>query len=104
MEEEKLLKFNDAHFGAFREHKGKFYLGEIEMTPQELDILKRDAEMFLKTRLFEVLNRTIQDESYTMSLVKATEWDHVLSAKMLYHWNFVMVNLLIKLASVDNKK
>lgn len=101
MDQDQLVKFSDAHFSSFREYKGKYYLGELEMTSQELDILKRDADYFLKTRLFEVLNKTITDEAYAMSLISSQEWDHVLSAKMLHHWNFVLVNMLIKLSSVD---
>ncbi len=103
MEEDQLVTFSDNHFRVFREHKGKYYLGDKEMTQQELDILKRDAEVFLNTRLFEVINSTVQDEAYRMSLIGSTDWNHVLSAKMLHHWNFVMVNMLIKLASVDKK-
>lgn len=104
MDPDQLLSFSDAHFGSFREHKGKYYLGENEMTLQELEILQRDAEVFLNTRLFDVLNKTIQDEAYSMSLIESKEWNHVLSAKMLHHWNYVLVQMIIKLASVDKKK
>lgn len=82
----------------FVEKNGKLSIGGEEIDIQLRNVLRDEAEYFLKSRLFELLNATILNETMSMSLIQSTEWHHVESAKMLYHWNHVLKNMVILLA------
>lgn len=79
----------------------KIFIGKHEITKEMSDILQRDAEVFLSSRLFQVLNASIINESYDLALKQSKDFREVESAKMLYHWNFFLVNMILALSKVD---
>lgn len=94
----------------FHEKNGKLFIGGEELSSEVGEILKGEAEIFLNSRLFEILNSTIVNEAYDIALIQSGKEDfkdiknQVISAKMLYHWNHVLTNLLIKLSKFDRNK
>jgi hypothetical protein len=82
----------------FSEKNGKTFLGAEEISKKEREILKADAEYFKRSSLLEVISNTIQSEAIDMGLLDSKEWNHVLSAKSLWHWNHVLNKIISKLA------
>src|ERR1035437_2729131 len=78
----------------FTEHKGKIYIGKEEIKPELLAILKEQAKYLESSQIYEILNATIINEANNMALIQSTEWEHILSAKMLHHWNYVLRNMV----------
>lgn len=81
----------------FSEVKGEIYIGGEKIKPDIRSLLKEQAGYLDTSQLWEVLCATIEQESAEMALKTSTEWNHVLSAKMLHHWNFVFKNMINKL-------
>lgn len=83
----------------FTEVKGKIYLGREEIRPEIRELLRDQSKWLLDSQLYEILRSTIINEASQMALIQSTDWDHVLSAKMLWHWNFVLENMIKKLSA-----
>jgi len=82
----------------FAEKNGIFLIGG-EPVPDDLRRALRDeARNFQTTRLYSILDERITNEALQMGLHQSTDWSHVLSAKQLYHWNYVMKNIVYKLS------
>lgn len=62
-----------------------------------LDVLREQSRYFKTSQLYEVLKNTIINECSISGLIKSENWEHVLFAKSLYHWQFVLDNILDKL-------
>lgn len=73
-------------------------IGNEVIGEQLRQVLRDEAEYFLKSRFLEILNATIVNETVSMALIQSTDFKHVDSAKMLYHWNHVLKNMLVLLA------
>ena len=78
----------------FTEKNGKIFIGGKELPEVSLSTLKDEARYIQNSRLWEIINATIINESSNMALIQSANWDHVLSAKQLHHWGFVMRNML----------
>jgi hypothetical protein len=73
------------------------YIGGV-LIPKDLrDSLRQDARYIQISRFWDVLQATIIDESAKLALIQATNYEHVLSAKMLYHYQHVFKNMLLAL-------
>jgi len=92
------VNFNSLEKKVFLEYKGDFYIGGEKVSPEMKALLKEQAKYFATSQLYEILRSTIINESANMALKQSTLDEHVLSAKMLYHWQFVLDNLLVKLS------
>ncbi len=95
---ETLHSFAESESRVFREDKGTFYIGNDEIDPTLLSYLKDEAEIIQKTRLWEILSKSILNEAYHLSLIQSTSWDHVQFAKSLNHWNIFMQKVIHKLS------
>lgn len=89
-----LPNFNSTESKIFTEYKGNIYIGKEKIKPDFKELLKDQAKWLQSSQLYEVLKSTITNESSNLALVQSKEWDHVLSAKMLYHWQYVLDNIL----------
>jgi hypothetical protein len=78
----------------FTENKGKIYIGKEEIKPKMKEILKSQAQIFQTSHLYEILRATIINESYDIALRQSKDFDEVKFAKALYHWQYVLDNLL----------
>lgn len=78
----------------FTEKAGVFYIGGQPIDNTIRSILKDEATYILKSRFWELLEATIINESADIALKQSTNWEHVLTAKQLYHWNHVIKNML----------
>lgn len=94
---EQYLTYSD---NVFRqdEKSGKIYIGNQEITESLREVLKSDAEIFLASRLFQVMNASIINEAYDIALKQSKDFDQVRTAKMLHHWNHFLVNMMVALA------
>lgn len=100
--QEDQLQFLSIEDSVFHKSKnGDIYIGKEKITNEMRDILQRDAEVFLNSRLFQVMNASIINEAYDIALKQSKNFDEVLNAKMLHHWNFFLVNMVIELAKID---
>ncbi len=70
----------------FDEKMGIFFLGGERVDPGRMNNLKSEAEIFLRSDLWKVLNETITFMAYQHIFVKSNSFEDVLSGKMwLYH-------------------
>lgn len=78
----------------FSRLKGEIFIGGIRIKPDLRLVLKEQAKYLESSQIFEIIINTIKQESINMALKDSTNWDHVLSSKMLWHWGFVMENMI----------
>lgn len=101
MLEDNLDNFSSIENRIFFEDKGKIYIGGEEVKPDVLDVLREQARYFETSQLYEVLRATIINEAYDMALKQSGKSGDLLAdvntAKMLYHWQFVLDSILFKL-------
>lgn len=89
-----LPNFNSIEKRVFLKHKGDIYLGQELIKPETLDILREQARYLKTSQLYEVLKATITNESYSSALIQSTDFEQVIFAKALYHWVFVLDNII----------
>jgi len=82
----------------FVEKGGKIYIGGNEVPTTMRGLLRDEAEYIQNSRLWEIINATLINEASDIALRQSTNWEHVLSAKQLHHYVFVVKNILYKLA------
>lgn len=82
----------------FREKAGKFYIGNEEISKDIRSILRDEAEYLQRSKLWELLNNAIVNESAELALISSQSWEHVEVAKMLHHWGHVFRNIIAALA------
>ena len=89
----------------FSEKGGKVFLGGEEVKPEMLSVLCEQAKYLQTSQILEVLNATIVNEAANLALVQSGNSGNlerdVITAKMLHHWNFVLQNIIHKLANID---
>ena len=82
----------------FTEIDGVCYIGGEKVSQEILNLLKEQARYIQTSQLWEIMSATLIQESVNLALAQSQNYEHVLSAKMLYHWQHVMKNMIIKLA------
>lgn len=99
------VDFTKAEDFVFKEEKGKFYIGGELVQPHVLSVLKDQAQYFVKSQLLELLDATCKNEAANIAVIQSGNSGDivrdVMSAKMLHHWNFVLQNMIIKLANAE---
>lgn len=95
------INFSEIESRIFLKKGGVVFIGGQEITKGVRDLLKEQAKYLQTSQLWEIMNATIIDESAKLALVQSADWNHVLSAKMLYHWNHVFKNMIAGLAKDD---
>lgn len=73
---------------------GRVFVGGEEVTEQLRGALRDQAENLATSQLWEMFNASLLHEAADMALVKSTEWDHVLAAKMLRHYQHYFQNVI----------
>ena len=73
---------------------GVITLGGVKIDHSIRSVLKDEADYIQRSKIWEIISSTIVNESYNISLKQSANWEHVLSAKQLYHWNYVMKKIL----------
>jgi hypothetical protein len=73
---------------------GRVFVGREEVTGQLRDILRDQAEYMLTSQLWELFNASLLHEAADMALVQSKDWDHVLAAKMLRHYQHYFQNVI----------
>lgn len=91
------LNYNSIEEKVFTEVNGKIYIGREEIKPELLDILREQARYLKTSQLYEVFSNTIKNEAANLALIQSKNFEEVLSAKMLWHWNFVFENMIASL-------
>jgi len=94
MQEDRSVELASLQDKIFVEKNGKIYIGGKEIKKELLDILREQAFYLKSSQLFEILVATMVNESFNIGVLNSKDFNAVLSAKMLHHWNFVMVNLI----------
>lgn len=74
------------------------YLGGVALTKDQREQLQAEARLILRSDLWAVLNSTIVNEASDIALRQSTDWQHITTAKALYHWNHVLHNMVNYLA------
>ena len=82
----------------FTEHNGDVYLGKEKLSQEMRDLLREQARYIERSNLWEIVNATIVNEAYDISLKQSKDFDEVRTAKMLHHWAFVMRKMMTLLA------
>lgn len=96
-ESENSINFKDIESKVFTEVKGKIYIGQEEIKPELLEVLKEQARYLSTSQLYDILNATIVNETSNLALIQSKDFDQVRFAKALHHWNFVLRNMVSRL-------
>lgn len=83
----------------YKAKNGDIYIGGHKISAELKATLKDQARNFRTTNLFDIFNATIINESSNIALIQSTDFAHVECAKMLFHWNFVLKNMIDDLAN-----
>lgn len=96
--EESLPDFSTVESRIFLEKNGVIYIGKEKVTPQVRSILRDQAKYIQTSHLWEILSASILNEAVDIALMQSTNFDHVLSAKMLRHYRHFVNNVVHLLA------
>jgi len=78
-----------------------FYIGTEKMDPVIRSLLRDEAKSIKNSRLWEILNASIVNESYNLALIQSKDFDEVRFAKALKHWSHFMINVVHTLTKED---
>ncbi len=90
-------QFNILAKRIFTEDKGKIFIGGVEISKEELDVLREQARYLSTSQLYDILKATIINESADLALKQSQNFEQVQFAKALYHILFVLDNMILKL-------
>jgi hypothetical protein len=76
----------------------KIYIGGNEITAQEREMFRKEAQNIKVGYLWEIINSTIDNEANNIALKQSKDFDEVKFAKALSHWSFVFKNIITILA------
>jgi hypothetical protein len=97
-EDQHQLQFNKLQERVFSDNKGRLLLGGEEIKPELRDVLRQQAHNLKTSDLYDILRSTILNESANIALIQSKDYEQVQFAKALYHWQFVLDNILNKLS------
>ena len=93
--------FTDIESRVFTIKNGQIYIGTTLIDSTMRSLLRDEAENLKNTRLWEILNASIINESYNLALIQSKNFEEVTSAKMLRHWAHFMLNVIYLLSKRD---
>ena len=107
-EESLPVDFSRAEERVFTERDGKIYIGGELVKSEVLEVLRDQAKYFIGSQILELLDATLKNEAANLAVIQSgnsgsIERD-VVSAKMLHHWNFVLQNMILRLANAKVDK
>jgi len=91
------INFAELESRVFSDEKGVIRIGGEEVRPEIRELLRDQAESFLRSELFEIVMATIYTESARLAL-QSTMGTHTEFAKALYYWNTSMRKMFTRLA------
>lgn len=91
------INFKELENKIFFKKGDSFYLGGLEVSDQMRGLLKDQAELFLKSELFEVLESTITNEASNL-LLQAGNMEHLQYGKALHYWNKILKKIIIDIS------
>ena len=94
-----LTNFEKLATRVFEDRKGTIYIGGEEIRPDVMVVLKEQANYLKTSQFYDILKSTIINESSEIALKQSKNFDEVTAGKMLFHWQFVldqMINSLTK--------
>lgn len=94
-------KVNELSKRVFEVKDKKIYLGGEEIKADVRSVMKDEAEYIRNSRLWEALQATIVNESSNIALIQSKDFDEVKSGKMLFHWQYVLENMIHVLTKKD---
>lgn len=97
---DQLPNFNSLEDSVFTFAKGEIWIGRERIKPELKEALREQARYIMNSNLYEIIRATIMNEAAKAALIQSTDFDQVMSAKMLYHWQFVLDNMLKHLTQV----
>ncbi len=71
--------------------------GEL-LTEDLRDVLRQEAKYFERSRLWEIVNATVINESAYMALNQSSTMEHVYTGKMLLYWAQTFRKMVTELA------
>jgi len=98
MKEDQLVDYNKIELNTFKEVNGKMFIGNEEVKPELLDVLKTQAKNLSTSEIYEIFKSTLINEAADIALNQSQNYEHVLFAKAIKHWVFVMDNIIMKLS------
>ncbi len=95
---EEVPSFTDIESRVFTSQGGSIFVGTEKVTEALRSTLRDEAEYIANSRLWEVLNASVVNESYRLALIQSggsgdVEKD-VQFAKALHHWGHFMRNVI----------
>jgi len=91
---EELPKFLDLESRVLTVVGNNIYIGKDKVDPILRGLLRDEAKSLQTTRLWEILNASVINEAYNLALLQSKNFEEVVSAKMLKHWSFFMLNMM----------
>lgn len=92
--QDQLPNFNSIEGSVFTYLKGEIYIGTEKIRPELREVLREQARYIMKSNLYEIIRATIMNEAAKAALIQSTDWEQVRFAKALYHWSYVLDNML----------
>ena len=86
---ESKVEFGSFEDRIFYKDGEKIYLGRKLMPQVMRETLRDEAKYFANSNLLEVLNATVINEAFSLSM-QASNHDHTEYAKALYYWNTII--------------
>ena len=96
--EKQIVDFKNIETRLFQEKSGKVFIGGQEIQPEIRDELRDEASSWKHGHLMEILSATITNEVCTSLVQGGKTMEEVHSAQALWHWKFVMENMIEKLS------
>jgi hypothetical protein len=69
-------------------------VGDEKLTDIEIQSLKSEVEVFKALRLWRIINETIKQEAVNKAINESTNWEEVLSGKMML-FNLQLINNIL---------
>lgn len=86
--------FLDIQQRVFTQVGDDVYIGTTKIDPALRSLLRDEAKYIQQSRLWEILNASVMNESYTLALNQSQNWENVQFAKGMYQWAKYMINVL----------
>lgn len=92
------LNLSEVERHILQENGGVISIGGEIITPELRSVLRDEALYMRNSRLWEIFNASIKNESADIALRQSQNWEHVLAGKQLYHWAHFLENVIHRLA------
>lgn len=95
---ENFPNFLEVEANVFTKVGDDIYIGKTKIEEAFRSTLRDEAKAMQVGRLWEILNASVINEAYNLSLIQSKDWDHIQFAKAMKHWSSFMMNVIHQLA------